>query len=243
MKSLTAKNNGNKALTNVKLTITGISADVPVAYSASPEKFSNLTINSTATFIVNFSAPLNATVKSYSAAAEVSSSETSASAAFTLRVLPSNATIENTILPLFSSLKSVVADLEKNITDLESKGVNTTLMKLKLDSIKDKLNQTDANIQTKDYFAAAQMLDSAKTLLAELQASISTAKPPELDVGLVVIVVVIIVAVGIFAYMMWPSGDEGFSLRKGWKKEETKESAIDAMIQKLKKKKEGYVPR
>ncbi len=243
-KPLTVKNDGNKTLTNIKLTIGGITAGIPVSYSVSPEKFVNLTVGSSSTFIVNFSAPENATVKSHSVTTEASSSETTASASFTLRVLPSNATVENTILPLFDSLKLLAIDLEKNITELESKGINTTALRRSLADIQDKLNQTDASIQKKDYFAAAQLLDSVKSLAAELQTSIAQAKAPGLDLVLIIIVIVIIAAVGIFAYLMWPSPEEGgFSLKKGWQKEKEEDSVITNLLQKIKKKKGGYVPR
>lgn len=236
VKSLTAKNNGNKSLSDVKLTISGTGTGVD--YSISPDKFSNISVGSTATFVINFSAGVNATIKSYSITTEVASSDAKASATFTLRILPSNATVASTILPLYDSLKRTVAALEQNITELEKQGINTTAVKRLLADIKDKLNTTMGAIEKKDYFTAAQLLDSAKALIANLQSAISASKAPGADFVLIAIIVIVVVAIAILVYLMWPAG-EGFSPKKGWQSEKEK-SITDKILEKIRKKKASY---
>ena len=239
IKSLTAKNDGNLTLNNTMITtpLGGLS-DSGVTFNISPDKFSNLSVGSSATFILNFSASANATVKSYTVTTEVTSSDAKTSATFTLRVLPSNATVENTILPLYDSLKLQLAALKLSVTELEKQGINTTAMKRLLADIEDKLNQTSSNIEKKDYFAAAQLLDSAKALIAELQSSISQAKAPGIDFLLILIIVVVIAGIGAFIYLMWPS-EEGFSPQKGWKPEKD-DSIVNKILEKIKRKKKPY---
>lgn len=235
-KSITVKNNGNFTLDDVKLGISGIE---PAWYSVSPSKFDNVTKDLEKTFVVVFSAPANATVKSYSVTPAVSTSNASATASstFTLRILPSNATVESAIVPLYKELLDAITELEKNITALESKGINTTGIRNAFSSIKDKLTQTNASIQSKDYFAASQLLDSVKSLVADLQASITKAKEPGLDIFLIVIVLVVIIGIGVFLYLMWPTR-EGFRPQKGWQEPKKEESAIKKILQKLKRKRE-----
>ena len=235
-KSLTVKNNGNFTLDDVKLGISGIE---PAWYSVSPSKFDNVTKGLEKTFVIAFSASSNATVKSYSVITAISTSNASAtaSATFTLRVLPSNATVEIAIVPLYKEFLNLIAELEKNITALKSKGVNTTEIRNKFNDIKAKLTQANASIEKKDYFAASQFLDSVRSLVTDVQASITQSKEPGFNIFLIVVVLIIIISIGILLYLLWPTG-EGFHPQKGWQEPKKEASTINKILQKLKRKRE-----
>ena len=81
-------------------------------------------------------------------------------------------------------------------------------------------------------------MDSARTLIAELQSSISQAKAPGFDFLLILIIVVVIAGVGAFIYLMWPS-EEGFSPQKVWKPGK-EDSVVSKILEKIKRKKEPY---
>jgi hypothetical protein len=168
------------------------------------------------------------------------SSDAQTSATFTLRILPSNATIESAIIPLFDSLKSVVIELESSLAELESKGINTTSMRQLLSDIKGKLNQTATSIEKSNYFEASQLLDNAKILVDELKSSIEKAKNPGIDIVLILVIVIVIAAVCVFIYLMLPT-EEGFSLRTGWKTSK-EDSIMNKILEKLKQKKEKHEP-
>ncbi len=238
-KSLIVKNNGNFSLNDVALSISGLETSW---FSIAPSDFDNVTKNAEKTFTIVFSVPATAAVKSYSVTTSITTSNASAtaSAAFTLRVLPSNATVENTIIPAYNEYLDLLKELESNITALEAKGINTTAIRNTFNSIKDKLAQANESIGKKDYFAANQLLDSVKALVADIQSSIATAKEPSsaFDVLLIVIIIVIIAGAGIFLYMMWPTSSEGFHPRKGWQEPKKEETPIKKILEKIRKKRE-----
>ncbi|HLD48804.1 MAG TPA: hypothetical protein VJB11_00400, partial [archaeon] len=125
-----------------------------------------------------------------------------------------------------------------NITELEKKGINTTEMKNLLNSIKEKLNQTNTLISSSDFYAASQVLSEVSSLIENLKAKIQS--PPQkpstgFDFTIIIIVGVIAgIAVVVF-YLFWPSEEEGFMPKKGWFKKKNEEEKI---LKKLKKKKE-----
>src|SRR3989344_1697960 len=235
-KTVTVKNNGNLTLYSVSLSLSGIDA---AWFNISPASVNNITKNISKIFTINFKIPENITIKTYDITVTAKTNSTAeASASFKIKVMPSNKTIETKLKPQYTDFLAKINELENNISVLEAKGINITEMKNLLNSIKEKLNQTNKLISSSDFYAASQALSEAGNLIENLKSKIQnppTQKPSTgFDFTIIIIVGVIAgIAVVVF-YLFWPSEEEGFMPKKGWfkKKEEEK------ILKKLKKKKE-----
>ncbi len=209
-KTLEVKNDGELPLYNISAKVTGIDWA-----TISPSKVDNLSINATATFIVGFVVPKSATVKTYDATSEITTSNASVkpTAGFKLKVLPTNETVETEILPSYSRYLSVLQELENNITELKNKGANTTSLENSLASIKSKLNEVNASLAAKDYFRANELLSAVGTSVEAFKSAlVATEVPKPLDLVFIVIVITIVVAAaGVLAYLFWPVKDEGYA--------------------------------
>jgi hypothetical protein len=246
LESLTVENNGEKNLTSVSLSISGING---AWYTITPSTVS-LNIHESKTFTINFTIPINASVNSYSIIASVTSehSDASDSATFTIRVLPSSETVQNIILPLYEDYISQLSDLENQIKSLKESGKNTTDLENILKSIKEKLNQTNSSLTSQDYFAASRFLDDVKALIDELTASIQEIGGTTTDAGsiiFIIVVVVIIIAVAVIAYIFIPRGKEYGAKDYGTSKNIIPklggEDKVDKIVEKIKniKRKKG----
>ena len=213
--TLTAKNNGDYTLTEVTLVFTGISRDW---YSISPSKFSSVTTNQSKTFTLTFTIPENATIFTYNITATVSTnSSASASANFLLNVLPSEKTINETILPNYARYVSMLTELEDNITQLQSVGIDVSELLAQLDFIKEKLNQTNASLGQSDYANAYQLLENAENLISDLQMKIQNARAGSVDFNLIMIVAAVIVVIAVVAYLFLPTKAKSFIPKNAWK--------------------------
>ena len=201
LKEIIVKNTGNITLPAVSLSISGIEW-----YNVAPSS-TNISKGFSSTFTVNFTIPENAEVKEYAVTVEAKNGTALGSKSFKIRVLPSNKTVENTILPLYSNYTELIAQLENNVTELQNKGADVTELKNILNSIKDKLNQANSSLGSQDYFTANVLLNDAKQLISDLQAKMSSTSPPkpqEFNLLLIIIPVIIGVA-GVLAYLFWPT--------------------------------------
>ncbi len=206
-KTVQAKNDGNKTLYNVTLKLAGIDNSW---FIISPAKFNVSYKDATHTFTINISVPANADVKTYYITINVTASNSSAYAAsnFSMKVLPSNKTVETEIVPRLSNYSLLVTVFEGNITALSQKGVDIHAMESILNDIKSRLNEADADIKSQNYFAAKQKLDEAKSLMDSLSSKIATAElpePPKIDFVFYIVIAVVVAVAGILLYLFWPT--------------------------------------
>jgi hypothetical protein len=242
-KTLTVKNSGNWTLYNITLTLSGIDS---TWYSVRPEKYNNLTKNSYATFNITFSIPTDADVKNYTVTSQANTHNTSAkdSKTFIIKVMPSIATVQNVILPRYDEYIALVSTLEKNITDIEKIGKDTTSLKTILNDIKNKIAQANESINNKDYYSAKLLLDEAKILIDDFYTNAENIinKPAEINLMFIVIIIVIIFAAAIFvAFMFWPSKKEGGFHQVSAKTTEEREKSILGILKRKKKKRDRFV--
>ncbi len=200
LKEITVKNTGNTTLPSVSLAISGIEWHNVTPGSVSISK------GLSATFTVNFTIPENAEVKEYTVTATAQNGSALVGKSFKIRVLPSNKTVESSIVPLYNEYLSLISQLETNISDLANKGANVTDLRNILNSIKDKLNQTNSSLSSQDYFAANALLNEVKSLVNDLQAKIITTRPEEFKIDIIYIIIPIIIGVAaVLAYLFWPA--------------------------------------
>ncbi len=208
-KTVQAKNNGTRTLLNMTLRLSGIDSGW---FRITPNKFNSTPEGATNTFVINISVPADAEIKTYVISVSVVTSNSSVYAAynFSMKILPSNKTIETDIIPRFLDYQSLITALEKNVTDLKQKGVDTSLMESMLKDLKSKISQIDSDIKSQNNFAAKQNLDEAKNLISNLNSRITSAvipvpQLPKTDFILYIIVAVIITVSGILLYLFWPA--------------------------------------
>ncbi|MFH0832544.1 MAG: hypothetical protein V1900_02380 [Candidatus Aenigmatarchaeota archaeon] len=226
-KSLTIKNNGALNLYNISISLSGFDW-----YTMAVSKFANLSINSSVTFTITFSAPASAAVKTYGITTSISTSNVSVTAAskFNINVLPSAETVAQDILPKYQNYTSLFDTLKNEILSIEGRGANVTDLWSAYNAIKDKLTQANASMDKSDYFTANQLLDDVKNKIDELKSKISTAAiPAGTDLTLIIIIgVVVVIVIGVVVYMMMPAK----GAEKMWKPKE--ESKIKSILKRLK---------
>ncbi len=228
VKSATVKNDGTVTAYNATISLDGIESSW---YNASPSKFDSIAGGISKTFIVNITIPKDAVIKDYTVTYRITAGSANASAAFTLRLLPSEQTVEEEIIPLFGNTTEKLAELEKDINRLESGGANVDELKTLAASIKSKLDMTQTNIDNENYFEAAQSLRDADNLIKGLKAKIESAVIPPKELPLrEIIIVVVVMVIGLVAYLFWPV-HTGFKPQQGWvRKEETPQAKIKQKI-------------
>jgi hypothetical protein len=221
------KNNGNYTLNEVVLSLGGISSGL---FSVSPSKFSSMTINQTKTFTVVFSIPGNASVRSYNVTISVRTNSTATrSANFVLNVLPSNKTITETIIPSIDKYSLLISELEKNITYLQSRGVDVSEMLVQLNFTKEKIRNANLSIQSQDYVSASQLIENAKSLLDDLQSKIENVQvSPSSDLTIIIIAAVVAVAIiAVVVYLFLPTESKGFSPKMGWRQKNKIKKSVE----------------
>lgn len=245
VKSVTVNNTGKGAVTNVALSMSGVSWA-----TVTPSSFASMALKETKTFTIGFAPPADAQVKAYNVTYIASGVESGASVSgiFTLSLLPTEATVNEVIKPRYDAYLLKIQALEANITSLKNSGAIVQELESLLAQIKAKINETSSSIESGDYFTASVAMDEADALVQTLQDKLT--KPPELPVLLIAAAVIIIAIVGVIIYMAMPPGESGKSgivqrilERFGGKQQypqtflNKKEDKIADLLDKLKKKK------
>lgn len=214
------KNNGNLTLYNLTLSASGLSW-----YSVNPTKIDRSIVNNETTFMIVFSAPANAEIKTYPVTITVSSSNASVSATFNINLNPSNVTIQEKIFPDYSNYMLTLENIETQMIDKQNQGADIQELQALLLNAKSKLTQANRSIESKDYASATIYLADARGLLDEAALKVNTVVvplPPQqtgIDLTLIIIIASIAVVVVVFVYLMLPSKTEK---EKSWLPEEKK---------------------
>lgn len=246
-KNAKVNNTGKITLKNTTLTVSGI---LPVWFAMTPEKDNFTTVGEIVEFNITFNVPPNADVKDYSIILKATTSNASvtASKTFTMKVLPSQETVDTTILPKQEELLQQLAALENKLA-----GIEGTVSKEDYNSIQNTLNNAkrkliDAqkSIDGQDFFAASEAQRDAAALLDDADRAIREAKPLEtvpFSILPVVIGIVAIAAIAFVVYMLLPPKETGYLAEKGWIAPPQKKKSMLARLRRLfrrKKESMGY---
>lgn len=204
------RNDGNLTLSNVTLELSGMDANW---YGINPSIFSSVNSGKEDQFNVTFFIPKNAEVKGYTVngAVKTHKSDVGATFSFTLKVLPSNETVETDLVPKYSQLSSYIQLLEQNISGLRAKGIdegNITQLENLAESIKSKLAEANLSLEKKDYFSASTLLSDAQRLLDELNTMLASASPPaetKTDIILITAAAFVTIVIVFVLYLSWPT--------------------------------------
>lgn len=222
------KNTGNTAQ-NVTLEISGIDKSW---YSVDKDRI-NIFIGYNSTFIVTFNAG-NSDVKDYPAKFTATSSNSTISQDFTLRILPSNETKEK-INDTIALYKLDISKLEDKFNEIKNKTNNTSTIEQKITELKSAMKQTEGYVNSNNYFQAQQSFETIKSLIAEIETQLKAAGATTKTnipsrVWLIILSTVVVIAVVFVTYLFWP-------VKKGFKPEaneyvygggeEKKENIID----------------
>lgn len=227
-KSATVKNDGNTTVYNATVSLTGIESSW---YNITPAKFDTIANGDSKTFVINITTPKSAEVKDYAVKYSVSADAAKISSEFTLRLLPSEETVEEELMPLYENQTKILKGLENEITRLETEGANVDELRKLMGDIKSKINATGSSIENENYFEAAQSLRDAENLIKDLRLKIESTAIPQKELPIIPILVLVAIGiVGGLAYLLWPV-QTGFKPKKGWvMREETAQEKIKQKI-------------
>ncbi len=158
-------------------------------------------------------------IRDYAAKFSASSTNTTVTKDFTLRILPSAETkikINDTLI----LYKLEASKLESEFNAIKNTTNNTEPIEQKLNELKAALKQAEDYITANDYFNAEETLDIVQALIAEIEARIESAEPNGLlnvssSVWIIVVVILIIVIVAFVGYLFWPS-KKGYRTATGY---------------------------
>jgi len=212
------KNNGNLTLYNLTLSASGLSW-----YSVDPAKMDRSIVGSETTFMIVFSAPATAEIKTYPVTITVSSNNASVSATFNIKLNPSNRTVQERIFPDYANYMSTLENIEAQMIDKQNQGADVQEMQALLLNAKSKLTQANRSLESKDYASATQLLADASGLLDEAALKINTVVVPStrqqtgIDFMLIVLIASIAVIVVVLVYLLLPPKEQQ---QKSWVPEE-----------------------
>jgi hypothetical protein len=237
-KTVVVNNNGDLALGSVLLELSGITW-----YTVSPASFSNISKGNSGTFTLTFSPANDTEVKSYSVTATVKTNTTAtASFTFNVKVAPSNETIQQQVLPNYDQYLQLIAEYEKNLTELESQGYNVSAAKSILNTLKTKIQEVNQSLAGSDYFSASTTLSEMRVLFDELNSNLANLTKTEKGTDFTIFIAIIIIAVaGVLAYLFWPTKSRETIILKKVETEKQQSSENELLKRLLKKKDEKNV--
>jgi hypothetical protein len=184
----------------------------------------------TSDFIVTFTVPADTKVDDYSGSFQASSSEETVTSAFTINVLPSEAT-KAQISRDFENLKTEFNTFwnEVNNTKLSGTNVSTTTLDL-IEQARAKIAEAESQLALgtpQGYFAAAQLIEEARNLLETAKAQLKVDRqgasgflsflsflPLSKDLMMYIGIGIGVAVAGILVYLFLPpKGSSGFKLR------------------------------
>lgn len=200
-KTVTVKNNGDFVLSEVAVDIAGVPFASVLTGSASLNK------SKSHNFTISFR-PAGIDVKTYEGNATATTNYTTARASFLfkVKVLPSNKTIAEVIIPAYDQYIALLEQYEKNITALEKEGYDVSGAKGYVISIKSKIQDINSSVAKKDYFTAGTQITEIKVLFDELSTTLEkSTKPVGPDLLFYALVAFVILAAAGLAYLLWPT--------------------------------------
>lgn len=238
LKSIIILNNGTKNIYNLTLAVSGITWYENITSMKYPVFSTSQSIG----FDIRFKPGINQTISRYPVTISITTSNSSlyGSINFYITVLPSNQTIQESIIPNLGNFSLDISSIEAQIKYLKDQGADTKDMDSLLSVIKQKINYTQTYISQQDYYNANKMVQDTKIIIDQLKSDISKTKIPEKpDYSLwAVIGIVAAIVLALALYILWPTKEPKveYEPSENWKKEE-KEKIIDKIKNIFKKKK------
>ncbi len=211
--------NGNTTQYNVTLNLSGLNASW---YSISPIKIDSLGPRYNGSFMISFYIPSDAQFMTYPASIKVTTSNISVndSINFSLRVLPSNQTIEEQIKPSLANYSARIDALEQIYLSRISNYSDANQMRIAnlIKFARSRLSDASGLIDQGNYSQSADVVTEVTDLTNDLQDLVQmTEQPIKADAFLLIILIAgVIVAAGVVAYLFWPHQEAGYSRDAGW---------------------------
>jgi len=210
--TVTVKNTGNATQT-VTFTIENITS---ITYSINSTS-ANLEYNKKASFLVNFTLDDSIEIGDYDGSYKVTTSNSSYSYPFILRVTPDETeyeTIENSITLYKTNLNKLWSDL--NQTKKNYPDINFTSVEQMILDVKEKIEMAGNYIDNGNYYAAYQLIDEIGTKIASAENELNSTKlssgifPSWVRKALITTTIIILIVLG---YLLWPVS--GYDTRSG----------------------------
>jgi hypothetical protein len=237
--------NGNTTQRNITINITGVNASW---YSIIPKKIESLSARNTTAFSVIFEIPEDADISTYNIQVRATTSNVSVgqSVNFTIRVLPSNKTIEEKIKPSLSNYTNKIAELDaifstlrQNFTENQQKRIENLIKfaKAQLQEAQDSLDQGN-------YFQSAEDVKELEGIIRDIEDSFNEKIVQTQDnTFIMVLAVVLVIASAAVIFLLWPRKEAGYSEDIGWVSSKGSSKKILTRIKKIftkKNKRESY---
>jgi hypothetical protein len=214
--SFTIKNNGAKALEDVKLEVIGI----PSSWYTAKVKSTGLSTEDLAssesvTFDITFNPPSDAEPKSYTITLKVKDSDGLAIAEkkVTFKVTKVWDTVKiSTLNTQIETIKEDLATAKADVKVLDAKGYTTTEMDADLEAFSTALQNAITKYNAGDYTESERYYKEAQVLLEKIQNAVASATAPEskiatwlsgLSLGIVSIAIIIILIGGFVGFILW----------------------------------------
>lgn len=200
-KTIKVKNSGNLTLSDVRIILSNAEW-----ITLTPTSISSLAKSAEYTFSIDINIPQTAEVKTYNIDVSVLTNytNTSATGKFSFNVIPTNETIEFSILPRYENYTALYNNYTKIADELAKKGVNVDEIAGFLENAQLKLDKAKAAIDSGKYFDAKLLLDDAESLLKGANDRLVAIQNP-LDIVLIIIIIAVIAVAGFVGYMFLPA--------------------------------------
>ena len=203
-KSVVVHNNGQTNLTTLTLALSGL--DV-ATITITPPSFSTIRTSESKTFVIVFEIPETAAVGTYTVTVRAAAGSVSDSVTFRVSVAPSNATIENVIVPQYENYTALLTQWESRLAALQSQGKNTTELERLIAQFRGKINETSEKIAAGDYLAANGLLGESEALIAVINDAFAALGGGGDDLNVLMFaaaVIVVVAVVGVVLYKFLP---------------------------------------
>lgn len=239
--------NGNTTQRNITLSVSGIDSGW---YSVSPKNFTVLTKANNGTFYVVLAIPENATIGTYTMTVmTITSTSVNDTVSVTLKISPSEKTVNEELLPTYESYDAIVKRLEENTTASNYSETKKNAIQNLIEQAKTKLTEAKGFLDSKEYLQANEKLNEISDIINQIYAkqaeeeTVEIILGVEVDIGLITMLIIFVgLAGGAIAYIYWPHKESGYAQERGWLVKEKKKGIrekLRKMIGKAKSKRPG----
>lgn len=190
------KNREDKPLNNLKLILQGLELEwfriIPTNIDLDPD--------TTQEFVIEFTIPSDAPIKTYPVNLIVKSDEFEEYVKADmniLEILPGEKIKEEV-----DKFEEKIANLEDTLDKLNERGIETVAAKRLLEVAKEKLNEVRSELQVENYGRASEILSDAEKLLNDIEETLSKSSFQSLRLNTILVGFVLVVVLSLFVGMM-----------------------------------------
>ena len=194
MTNMRVKNIGNATIHEVNL---HLSSSNLLDIDLSPKEYYYLEPNQTITFLLDISTPGNIPITEYPIDFELVTRELKEIGTIIVNVTPYDISLEEDIADRILNYELLTAQVERDIIDARSRGINTTAAQESLDEAKQNIQEAKIYLDAKEYDNAEEALDKAKDNLKDAvlkltQASFAVFVAPAFSPFWILIIIILI---------------------------------------------------